>query len=78
VKPQHRERKKPKRSKVRLWCPGGDKPVGGCEKPEAGKTYLKPKMVRCGICDQRFETKNNPAEPDNSDIHRRVPPHKAY
>lgn len=76
--PPRRETKKPKRSRVRLWCPGGDKPVGGCEKPGEGKTYLKPKMVRCGVCDQRFETKNNPAEPDNSDIHRRVPPHKAY
>lgn len=70
----------PKKKKVRVWCPGGggDKPVGGCEKPEKGREHLKKKMVRCGVCDQRFETKNHPAEPDNSDIHRRIPPHKAY
>ncbi len=78
MKPQQREKKKPRRSRVRVWCPGGGKPIGGCEKPEKGKDYLKTKMVRCAVCDQRFEAKNHPAEPDNSDIHREVPRHKAY
>lgn len=40
-----REPRKPKRKKIRLWCPGGQSTIPGVSRR---------KYVRCPSCDQRF------------------------
>ena len=36
---------KPKKKKIRVWCPGGNKDL----------FEPKTKYIRCDVCDQRFE-----------------------
>jgi transcription elongation factor Elf1 len=82
VIPQRREKRKPKRSRVRLWCPGGGVDVGFQYDDESRKLALTPekrkvKYVRCGVCGQRFEVHNRECH-DAGCVHQRVPRHKAY
>lgn len=66
-----REKKKPKRSKVRLWCPGGGKVIGcECHNPVT-------KFIRCEVCGQRFEPYYRMDEHDGEKFYY-MPKHKAY
>ena len=80
--PPARESRKPKRVRVRTWCPGGGKDLGFqyddkrrelSKNPERRKT----KHVRCGVCDQRFEVYNRDCH-DPGCTHFHVPRHKAF
>lgn len=80
--PQAREKKKPKRSRVRTWCPGGGQNLGFvydrksrqlAENPERRKV----KFVRCSVCDQRFEVHNRDCH-DPGCTHFDVPRHKTF
>lgn len=66
-----REKKKPKKSKVRKWCPGGGKEIG-CDCHNVIYKY-----VRCSICDQRFEPYYRNSFCESFKIFS-VPKHKAY
>jgi len=74
--------KKPKRTKVRVWCPGGGKDLGFDYDAKSRKLAKTPekrkvKFVRCGVCSQRFEVYNRECH-DPGCVHYHVPPHKAY
>jgi len=76
-----RELKKPKKDKTRVWCPGGNTPIGGCNREnERGSDRKSVRYERCPVCNQRFELYARDTEPEDSkpDIHYSIPRHKAF
>lgn len=74
------ELKKPKRKKIRVWCPGGGKDIGFDYNHKSRSTpeeKRKVKYIRCGVCGQRFEVFNKECH-DPGCVHHYVPKHKAY
>ena len=63
------------KKKIRTWCPGGNDNLGYIDNGNNDRDKIKPKYVRCKICDQRFEAYNK--RTDCCDIIC-VPKHKAY
>lgn len=80
-----REIKKPKRSRIRTWCPGGfvivqlkTKDAPRFMQLQGIKVIPRNKFVRCGVCDQRFEAQATPCCDGHCPPNHRVPKHKAY
>lgn len=80
-----KELKKPKKDKTRKWCIGGNvtlayKHSADKDNPKGwgfqNRSKIKPKYIRCHVCDQRFEVYNTESCCDG--IIQRIPPHKAY
>lgn len=76
IYPFRRERKKPKRSKQRLWCPGGGE-SRDWHWDDSEPERRKKKFIRCKVCDQRFEAEQRACCCPNC-IHFKVPRHKAW